>query len=469
MRWCARGRAALTRDAGRPLASAAPDGAGTVPSDVAQRVPRVVVVGAGFAGLSVAKALGSARVDLTVIDRHNYHLFQPLLYQVATAGLSPADIASPIRSILAQQKNTSVMLDRVTGIDKAAREVVAGERRVPYDYLVIATGARHAYFGRDEWEAVAHGIKKIDDATFLRRKILLAFEKAETEREAAERRRLLNFVIIGGGPTGVEMAGAIAELARKALTSDFRTIDPRDARIFLIEAGERVLASFHPSLSAAAKASLESLGVEVRLGARVTVCDEAGVTMGDERIETRTIVWGAGVRASAAGKWLDAETDNVGRVKVGPDLSVPGSPEIFVIGDTAHALDMDGKPLPGVAPVAKQEGEYVARLIRSAIRGERTGPFMYRSYGSLATIGRKRAVVQFGNVRFTGYFAWWLWGAAHIYFLIGFRNRVAVVTNWAWNYVTFGRGTRLITGADPGDARPAGAARDMAASLSSAA
>jgi NADH dehydrogenase len=417
--------------------------------------PRVVIVGAGFGGLSAAKALADAPVDVIVVDRHNYHLFQPLLYQVATAGLSPADIASPIRSILAGQKNTSVVLAKVTGIDTATHEVVTGDRRIAYDHLIIATGARHAYFGHDEWEKHAHGIKKIDDATYLRRKILLAFEQAESEPDERERRAFLNFVVVGGGPTGVEMAGAIAELARKALAADFRTIDPCDASVVLVEAGPRLLAGFDPRLSEAAKRSLERLGVEVRCSARVTDCTAEGVTLGDvELIETRTIVWGAGVRASQAAKWLKAEGDNVGRVKVCPDLSVPGHPDVFVVGDTAHVLDMDGKPLPGVAPVAKQEGLYVARLIKARLKGRTPGPFMYRNYGSLATIGRKSAVVQFGRVRLTGYVAWWLWGIAHVYFLIGFRNRLAVATSWAWNYLTFQRGTRLITGADPEPAPP---------------
>jgi NADH dehydrogenase len=403
--------------------------------------PRVVIVGAGFGGLSAAKALAGAPVDVVVVDRHNYHLFQPLLYQVATAGLSPSDIASPIRSILSGQANTSVVLAKVAGVDPTAGEVVTTDgRRIGYDHLVVATGARHAYFGHDEWERHAHGIKKIDDATQLRRKILIAFERAENEPDARERRALLNFVVVGGGPTGVEMAGAIAELARKALAKDFRTIDSRDARVVLVEAGPRLLPVFDPSLSEAAKRSLEMLGVEVRLSARVTDCSGAGVTLGgEELIEARTIVWGAGVRASQAAKWLKAEADGVGRVKVSPDLSVPGHPNVFVIGDTAHALDMDGKPLPGVAPVAKQQGLYVARLIRQRLKGRTATPFMYRSYGSLATIGRKSAVVQFGRTRLSGYVAWWLWGLAHIYFLIGFRNRVAVATSWAWSYATFQR------------------------------
>ncbi|HEX8168782.1 MAG TPA: NAD(P)/FAD-dependent oxidoreductase [Beijerinckiaceae bacterium] len=407
--------------------------------------PRVVVVGAGFAGLAVAKALADAPVDVTVIDRHNYHLFQPLLYQVATAALSPADIAAPIRAVLRAQANTRVMLAKVTGVDLGSREVLIGARRVPYDYLVLATGARHAYFGNDGWEAHAPGLKTIENATDLRRRILLAFEKAETEADADERRRLLTFAVVGGGPTGVEMAGAIAELAKKALAADFRTIDPRLARVILLEAGPRLLPAFDPRLSETARRSLEALGVEVRLGAMVTDCDASGVTAGSDTIETRTIVWGAGVRASRAGKWLNAETDRAGRVKVSPDLSVPGHPEVFVIGDTAHCEGPAG-PLPGVAPVAKQQGAYVAALIRARLAGRVRAPFRYRDFGSLATIGRRSAVVQIGPLRLSGYAAWWLWGLAHIWFLIGFRNRVAVAVNWLWNYLTFQRGTRLITG-----------------------
>ena len=415
----------------------------------ASRRPRVVIVGAGFGGLSAAKALGRAPVEVMVIDRHNYHLFQPLLYQVATAALSPADIAAPIRSVLRRQANTSVMLARVTGVDTVRQEVVLGARRIPFDFLVLATGARHAYFGHDDWELHAHGIKKIDDATFLRRKILLAFERAESESDPSERRRLLTFVVIGGGATGVEMAGAIAELARKALAADFRTIDPRSARVTLLEAGPRLLPAFDELLSEKAKRSLEKLGVEVLVNAMVTGCDASGVSIGAARIETRTIVWGAGVRASAAGKWLGVETDRVGRVKVAPDLSVPGHSNVFVIGDTAHALDRKGQPLPGVAPVAKQQGAYAARAIEARLAGESPAPFHYRDFGSLATIGRRSAVAQLGRVHLSGYLAWWLWGLAHIYFLIGFRNRLAVAMNWAWNYVSFQRGTRLITGGDP--------------------
>src|SRR3954467_1533037 len=408
--------------------------------------PRVVIVGAGFAGLSAAKALAGSAFDVTVIDQHNYHLFQPLLYQVATAGLSPAEIASPIRGILARAQNVNVMLGKVSGVDVERREVLVEGRRVPFDHLIVATGAQHAYFGHGEWAAFAPGLKTIDDATYIRRRILLAFEKAETEPDPEERARLLNFVIVGGGPTGVEMAGAIAELANRALAKDFRSIDPRSARIILVEAAPRLLGAFDASLSEAAKRSLEQLGVEVRLGAAVTALDEGGVSLGADRIEARTVIWGAGVIASRAGRWLGSEGDRAGRVKVAPDLSVPGHPEIFVIGDTAAATSADGRSLPGVAPVAKQQGEYVARLLTARERGRSLPPFRYRDFGSLATIGRKRAVIQMGRLKLQGFIAWLIWCVAPIYFLNACRPRFVVALNWFWNYVTFQRGTRLITG-----------------------
>ena len=363
--------------------------------------PRVVIIGAGFGGLSAAKGLARAPFDVTVVDRHNYHLFQPLLYQVATAGLSPGDIAGPIRGVLRRQQNANVILAKVSGIDLATREVVAEGRRIPFDDLIIATGAEHAYFGND-WASFAPGLKTIDDATYLRRRILLAFERAETELDAAERRRLLNFVVVGGGPTGVEMAGAIAELAKRALASDFRSIDPRSARIILLEAGPRLLPSFDPALSETARRSLDQLGVEVRLDSAVTDCDGMSVSIGRERIETRTIIWAAGVQASPAAEWLDVESDRAGRVKVQADLSVPGHPNIFVIGDAARALGTDGQPLPGVAPVAKQQGQYVARLLIARAQGKTLPPFRYRDFGSLATIGRKRAVAQLGDIQDLG-------------------------------------------------------------------
>ena len=411
--------------------------------------PRVVIVGAGFGGLTAAQALRRAASHVTLIDQRNYHLFQPLLYQVATAGLSPADIAVPIRSILRRQYNTKTLLGEVTGVDKAARLVLAGDRQVPYDFLVIATGASHAYFGHDDWAPFAPGLKSLDDATAIRRRILLAFEQAETSDDPHERRRLGNFVIIGGGPTGVELAGAIAELSKKALIKDFRNIDPRHARIILIEAGPRLLPSFPEKLSARAKRSLERLGVEVRLGHPVTSCDARGISIGEERIGAATTIWAAGVAASPAAVWLGANKDRAGRVIVSADFSLADHPEIFVLGDTAAAKDRAGRSLPGVAPVAKQEAHYVAKIILARItRRPAPKPFRYKNAGNLATIGRRAAVVDFGWFRMSGFPAWVLWSAAHIYFLIGFRNRVVVSLDWLFAYLTFRRGARLITGLD---------------------
>lgn len=410
----------------------------------------VVIIGAGFAGLSAAKALAKAPVRITLVDRQNYHLFQPLLYQVATAGLSPADIAMPIRSILSRQQNVTVLLGPVSGIDTTRRIVLIDKKEIAFDTLIVATGARHAYWDHDEWESVAPGLKKIEDATDMRRRILLSFELAENTEDPAERRRLLNFVIVGGGPTGVELAGAVAELARKALACDFRHINPRAARVVLIEAGPRVLATFPEKLSMAAQRSLQRLGVEVCVGTRVTHCDASGVVVAGARIEARTILWAAGVAASPAAKWLQAAADRAGRVLVGPDLTLPGDPNIFVIGDTAAAHDATGKPLPGVAPVAKQQGAYVARVIRARLEGgSEATPFRYRNYGNLATVGRRVAIADFGFLRLSGHLAWWLWGAVHIFFLIGFRNRTTIVLNWLWLYFTFQRGSRLITGPTP--------------------
>jgi NADH dehydrogenase len=419
-----------------------------MPEKGASAAPRVVIVGAGFGGLWAATTLAVAPVEIIVIDRENYHLFQPLLYQVATAGLSPADIAAPIRGIVGRYRNVTVILGTVDGIDTAQRTVsLEGGRRVPYDHLVLATGARHAYFGHDDWESFAPGLKRIEDATEIRRRILLAFELAENETDEAERRRLMNLVVVGGGPTGVELAGAIAELARRALAKDFRHIDPRAARVILVEAGPRVLASMPDDLSADARKRLERLGVEVRLGAPVTAVDAEGVTTTTERIEARTVIWAAGVAASAAGDWLDAERDPVGRVKVEPDLSLPGHRAIFIIGDTALVLDGRGKPLPGVAPVAKQEGAYVGKLIAARLTGGAPPPpFRYRDYGNLATIGRKAAVIDFGWIHLRGFIAWLIWTVVHVYFLIGFRNRLIVALNWLWAYFTFQRGARLIVG-----------------------
>lgn len=416
-----------------------------MPTSAASR-PRVVIIGAGFGGLAAARALARTPAEVILIDRRNYHLFQPLLYQVATAALSPADIAWPIRSILARQANASVQLGRVTGIDMAAREVVLEDRRMPYDQLVVATGARHGYFGNDAWEGTAPGLKKIADATHIRERLLLAFEHAELADDPAERTRLLTFVVVGGGPTGVEMAGAIAELARKALSRDFRRIHPHDTRVVLVESGPRVLAAFPAELSARAQAQLEALGVEVWTSAAVTACDAGGVVAGSRELAARTVIWAAGVIASPAARWLGAAADRAGRVKVEPDLSVPGHPEIFVIGDTAHALQADGSPVPGIAPAAKQMGAFVGRRIDARLRGRPDpGPFRYRHQGHLATIGRKAAVADLGRIRLSGFPAWLLWAVAHIWFLIGWRHRIVVGLNWLWSYVTFERGARLIT------------------------
>ncbi len=411
--------------------------------------PRVVIVGAGFGGLMAAKTLAGANADVTIVDKRNYHLFQPLLYQVATAALSPAQIAAPIRSILRGQSNVTVRLGRVSGVDLSARLVELGSERIPYDWLIIATGARHAYFGHDDWETFAPGLKKIEDATAIRRRILMAFEEAENMAQGAERSRLLNFVIIGGGPTGVEMAGSIAELARMALAKDFRHIDPREARVILLEAGPRILAAFPESLSAVGARSLTKLGVEIRTNAAVTDCNARGVVAGGETINSDCVVWAAGVAASSAARWLGAEKDRAGRVKVNPDLTLPGHPDVFVIGDTALVIE-NGKPVPGVAPAAKQQGIYAAKAIRAALAARPSpGPFHYVNVGNLATIGRSSAIADFGWVRVSGFLAWLLWGIVHIFFLIGFRNRVSILIEWLWAYITFQRGARLITGPQP--------------------
>ena len=412
--------------------------------------PRVVIVGAGFGGLAAAQALSRARIELTIIDRHNYHLFQPLLYQVATASLSPAEIAQPIRSILRAQKNAHVLLDEVTGVDTAKKTVhTAGGRDVDYDYLILATGARHSYFGKDQWEANAPGIKTVDDATRVRAKILLAFERAEGETDQATRSALLTFAIVGGGPTGVEMAGAIAELARRSITADFRSIAPQSARIVLVEAGPRLLPSFPETLSQEAKRALENMGVEVRLGVAVTDISPDGVTIGTTPIAAKTVIWAAGVRASPAGEWLKVPCDRAGRVIVNDDFSVPNHSDVFVIGDAAAFKAANGEMVPGVAPAAKQAGDYVGRLIKACVARTRSPrPFTYVDYGNLATIGHTKAVVDFGRVRLRGFVAWVIWSVAHIYFLIGFRNRFFVAASWAWSYLTYQRGARLITGGD---------------------
>jgi len=412
--------------------------------------PQVLIVGAGFGGLSAARALARAPVDITVVDRRNFHLFQPLLYQVATAGLNPSDVAWPVRSILSRQANARVLLGEVCGVDTARRQVQTSDgRELPYDWLIVATGATHNYFGNDRWAPIAPGLKRIDDATLIRRRILLAFERAENTADPVQRSRLMTFAIIGAGPTGVELAGAIAELSKKALAADFRAIDPRDARIVLIEGAPRVLGAFPPALSEYARLALQRMGVEVWLGKQVMECDEAGVTASGERLEAATILWAAGVAASPAARWLAADADRAGRVQVRPDLSVAGQDQVFVIGDTALVLK-DGKPIPGVAPAAKQAGAYVAGLIRAVVSGKpRPGPFRYRHFGNLATIGRNTAVIDFGWLQMKGFIAWMLWGVAHVYFLIGARNRTLVALQWLFEYSTFSRGARLIVGSDP--------------------
>ena len=410
-------------------------------------LPNVVIVGAGFAGVSAARALGDAPCRVTLIDRHNYHLFQPLLYQVATAALSPADIATPIREIFRSQPNVRVLLGRVTDVDAADKAVVMEDARISYDYLVLATGARHSYFGRDEWEDLAPGLKKIEDATAIRRRLLVAFERAENTDDPDLQKEYMTFIIVGGGPTGVELAGAIAELARQGMQREFRNIDPADARVLLIQSAPRLLPPFPERLSAKTERSLRDLGVEVRTGARVEDVDPTGVKIGGDRVPARTVFWAAGVFASPAAKWLSADHDRSGRVKVGPDLTVPGQPEIFVVGDTALSEGWEGKPVPGLAPAAKQSGKHAAEVIKARLTGRRPpNPFRYRHAGSLATIGRKSAVADFGWIKLSGALAWWLWGLVHVYFLVGNRNRIQVAIKWFWAYLTFNRGTRLITG-----------------------
>ncbi len=412
---------------------------------MSQQRPHVVIIGAGFGGLSAATALARAPVDVTVIDRQNHHCFQPLLYQVATAALSPAEIAWPIRAILRHQRNATVLMAEVTGIDTANRQVQTTSAAIPYDQLVVATGATHSYFGHDEWAQFAPGLKRIEDATRIRRSILLAFERAELTNDEAERSRLLTFVIIGAGATGVEMAGAIAEIARYTIAMDFRRIDPRTAQIILIEAGPRVLPALSDDLSKYASQSLIKMGVDVRTDTRVTGCDDRGVDLANGRIDAGTIIWAAGVVASPAARWLNAEHDRAGRVLVKNDLSVPGHPNVFVIGDSATVNDESGKPVPGVAPAAKQMGAYVGKLIAARLAGQSLPPFRYRHAGDLATIGRRAAVVSIGKVHLKGFIGWLFWGVVHIYFLIGLRRRFVVAINWLWDYLTFQRGARLIT------------------------
>jgi NADH dehydrogenase len=406
-----------------------------------------VIIGAGFAGLNAAKRLGGAAgINVTVIDRRNHHLFQPLLYQVAMAGLSPAEIARPIRSLLRQHDNIEVIEGEVTGIDRDASVVTGSFGQRPYDRLIVATGAMHHYFGRDEWEQHAPGLKSLPQATEIRRRVLEAFEAAERSEDRAERHRLLTFVIVGGGPTGVELAGAIGEMSRYTLARDFRRIDPKLTRIILVEAGDRILASFAPALGSRAARDLEQLGVQVWTGTRVTEVDAEGVTVGDERIAAATVLWAAGVKASPLGDALvgPAGLDRVGRVRVESDLSIAGDPNVFVLGDLAHVENPDGSTVPGVAPAAMQAGRFVGQLILDEQRGRARGVFRYNDKGSMATIGRRRAVLERGGLRLGGFLAWLGWLTVHIYYLSGFKNRLFVLFSWAWSYLTFARGARLI-------------------------
>lgn len=408
--------------------------------------PQVVVLGGGFAGLEVAKGLARAAVSVTLIDRQNHHCFQPLLYQVATAALSPADVAWPIRGVLSDQANVRVAMTEVSAVDTAARSVLTSAGAFPFDYLVVATGATHTYFGHDAWAPCAPGLKRIEDATEIRRRILTAFEIAELSPDPATRRALTTFLVIGGGPTGVEMAGAIADVAREALPRDFRNVDPREARVVLVEAGSRLLSAFPEKLSAYTRHALERRGVEVRLNAPVTDLSFDWAVVSGERLHVGAIIWAAGVKASPAAAWLGVEPDRAGRAVVGRDLSAPGLPNVFVIGDTASVADENGKPVPGVAPAAKQMGRNVAKVIAARTAGRPDpAPFRYRHQGDLATIGRRAAVVKLRSFSMTGFPAWAFWSLAHVYFLIGLRNRIAVAFSWAWDYVTFGRRARLIT------------------------
>jgi NADH dehydrogenase len=407
--------------------------------------PRVVIVGAGFAGLHAAKGLSTDDVQVTVVDRHNHHLFQPLLYQVATAALSPGDISFPIRAVLKKHKAARTVLADVLDVDVAAKQVLLTGEALPYDYLILAAGSQTSYFGHDNWARISPGLKSLEDALEMRRRILLAFEKAEREPDAARRQALLTFVVVGGGPTGVELAGAIAEIATQVMREDFRSIDPSDAQVILVEGSKRILESFPEDLAAKATKSLQDLGCWVWTGRHVTEIAEDHAMVGDRRVNAYTVLWAAGVQASPLGKKLGAETDRGGRVLVNRDLTVPGHPEIFVIGDLAKFVE-DGKPLPGVAPVAMQQGDHAAANVRRAVAGQPLQPFHYFDKGNLATIGRARAIAQIGRLKLTGVVAWLAWLFVHILYLIGFRNRAVVILNWAWAYVRLQRGARLIYG-----------------------
>lgn len=414
--------------------------------------PHVVIVGGGFAGLWATRALASAPVRITLVDRGNHHLFQPLLYQVATAGLSAPDIAAPLRHILRRQKNVEVRMATVTGIDADAKRVLLDDgASLDFDYLLLASGAKHAYFGNDHWAAHAPGLKTLDDALDLRRRLLVAFERAEAATDPAEREAWLNFAIVGGGPTGVELAGTLAEIARHTLKGEFRNIDPAQARVRLVEAGPRVLAAFPEALSEQARRQLEKLGVEVSTGTPVRDINADGYVLGDAFVPAKTVVWAAGVAASPLGKLLGVPLDRAGRVQVQPDLGVPGHPDIFVAGDLASLMQASGKPVPGVAPAAKQMGALVARNIRARLAGAAASAFAYKDYGNLATIGRMAAVVDLGRLRFSGVLAWWFWLVMHVFFLIGFSNRIVVLLNWWWAYWSYQRAARIVLydGRDP--------------------
>ena len=416
--------------------------------------PRVVIIGGGFGGLSAARALAGAPVDVLVLDKRNHHVFQPLLYQVATAALSPGDIAAPIRWILRRQPNVSVWLAEATGIDVARKVVTLADGEVSYDALIVSAGSAHTYFGHDEWQPHAPGLKTLEDALDIRRRILLAFEQAERTTNRVAQRRLLTFLVIGGGPTGVEMAGALAEISRHALANDFRAIDPESARIILIEGGRDLLPSYPDPLSAFARRALERLGVSVWTDRRVTHIADGVVQVGDETIEAETILWAAGVLASPLGASMGAPTDRVGRVIVQEDLTIPGHAEVFVVGDLAAFTTRDGRVLPGVAQVAMQQATHAARNVRRALAGEPHAPFVYRNYGDMATIGRNSAIADFGWLRVKGYVAWLLWLFVHIAQLIGFRSRLSVMTQWAFSYMTYQRSVRLITGDHTWPAHP---------------
>lgn len=408
--------------------------------------PRVVVVGGGFGGLTAAKALGGARARVTLVDRRNHHLFQPLLYQVATAVLSPADIAQPIRAVMRDRSNVEVVLGEVQSVDVDAKEVILADSRIPYDYLILAAGANHFYFGHDEWEPNAPGLKSLEEALDIRRRLLVSFEEAERETDPERRKALMTFVVVGGGPTGVEMAGAIAEIARYSLAKDFRHIDTRDARVILLEAADRLLLAFPAQLSRHALWDLQRLGVDVRFNTPVTNIEQGSVTAGDQVIQAETIIWAAGVKSSPIGATLGVDTDRAGRVVVQPDLTIPGHPEVFVIGDMSTLTGPNGRPYPGVAQVAKQQGQWVAKNIRLAMAGQPMEPFQYVDLGNMATIGRNAAVADIRGFTLTGFFAWLVWAIVHVFNLIGFRNRIVVALQWLWGYLSFQRGARLITG-----------------------